>query len=180
VKIDTILLWGSTFIVVALIAFGFVILISTDDSPARSSTSATTKTSIAPSTLNRDQAEVSVNAAKERAVMERKNAVAEKNNAISASDLVRLYENNEVNADALNKGHLVVIKGTVERIGKDILDDPYVTLGEHDGIRSVQCTFTKADEPQLAKLSPGQTVYVKGIVHGLMMNVQVYVCKLLD
>jgi tRNA(Ile2) C34 agmatinyltransferase TiaS len=108
-------------------------------------------------------------------------ATTDKQNAISSTNLAALYNRNEISADAANKGHIVVVKGTVDRIAKDILDKPYITLRRIEGqITAVQCSFTKADEPRLALLSPGDKIYVKGSVKGKMINVLMDHCKVLD
>jgi L-lactate utilization protein LutC len=124
--------------------------------------------------MGRDRAEVAAKAA-------RKQAAIDKKDAVSALGLVALYESNEVNADTLAKGHLIVVEGTIDRIAKDIFNHPYVTVGRSKhGITSIQCAFSKEDEPQLAALIPGQHIYLKGTVKGKMMNVLMDGCKLLN
>jgi hypothetical protein len=103
-----------------------------------------------------------------------------KRSAISATELQSAYENNEVNADAQFKDKEVVVAGRVGRIAKDILDNPYITLGDSESnLGSVQCFFAESDEPLLATLSPGQRVYVRGRVDGKLMNVVVKDCSIL-
>lgn len=90
--------------------------------------------------------------------------------AISAADLYRAYENNEVAADNAYKGKLVAVTGKIESIGKDILDTSYVSLGIGKlSIGSVQCVFSR--EGGLGNLSKGQTVTITGRCEGKMMNV---------
>jgi hypothetical protein len=89
-----------------------------------------------------------------------------------ASQIVAEYEANEVAADGRYKGRTIVVSGTIETIGKDISDTPYVTLkgGEYE-FRSVQAFFEEKDLAQLAQLRKGQDVYIEGTCAGLMMNV---------
>ncbi len=86
---------------------------------------------------------------------------------VSAIDLYNAYNQNQVAADAKYKGNLVEMTGVIGSIGKDILNNPYVTLstGEYS-ILNVQCMFSQADESQLANLSSGQSVTLEGTVSG--------------
>jgi hypothetical protein len=48
---------------------------------------------------------------------------------LSANQLVKDYEANEVAADAKYKGLIVIVSGSIESIGKDIMDQAYVVIG---------------------------------------------------
>ena len=95
---------------------------------------------------------------------------------LTASQLYNAYENNEVAADNKYKGEIVLISGTIEDIGKDILDKPYITLVTGNILFNVQCYFEKSNEGQFASLSKGQRVKVKGVVDGKFGNVTVEDC----
>ena len=88
---------------------------------------------------------------------------------ISAPDLVAAYQENEVSADAEYKDKVVEVTGFVGSVGKDVIDDVYVTVndgGEYT-IISVQCYFE--DEAQIAKtaeLSEGDEVSIIGTCDG--------------
>lgn len=111
------------------------------------------------------------------AAVERANMIEERKNAtISAGDLVASYVNNEVAADNNFKGKNFYVEGYIENIGKDILDDIYVTLKSGDLIRSVQCYIE--DQDKVAQLRKGQKITVIGECNGLMMNVLMKNCKL--
>jgi hypothetical protein len=100
---------------------------------------------------------------------------------ISAQELVRMYEVNEVSADGHFKGIVLDVTGVVDKIGKDILDNPYVILkSSNDSFRArdVQAVFDKKDEAALSRLMPGQTVTVRGRNNGLMMNVILSGCEM--
>lgn len=111
------------------------------------------------------------------AAVERANMIEERKNAtISAGDLVSSYTSNEVAADNNFKGKKFYVEGYIESIGKDILDDIYVTLKSGDLIRSVQCYIE--DQDKVAQLRKGQKITVIGECDGLMMNVLMKNCKL--
>lgn len=97
---------------------------------------------------------------------------------VSPAELMSAYETNEVKADALYDGKKLRISGTVESIGKDILDDVYITFaGEEFSITSVQCYFSDdAQIQQVMELQEGDSVTVVGVCDGYFMNVCVNDC----
>jgi len=71
-----------------------------------------------------------------------------------------------------------MISGTIQDIGKDVMDDAYIIIGGSGFLDGVQCFFTKGQESSVARLSKGQRVSVKGQVTGKMGNVLVHTCSL--
>ncbi len=91
---------------------------------------------------------------------------------ILGSVLISSYQQNELAADQSYKGRQLLVRGKVGKIGKDILDTPYVTIDEEEyGFGAVQAFFSESDVPQLAQLRKGQMIEVTGTCDGLMMNV---------
>ena len=45
-------------------------------------------------------------------------------------------------ADAKYKGKVVIVSGTIQDIGKDIIDEAYIVIGGKGFLDGVQCTFT--------------------------------------
>jgi len=97
---------------------------------------------------------------------------------LSANQLYSEYNNNEVAADSKYKGKVIIVTGTIQDIGKDILDDAYIVIGGGGFLDGVQCTFTKGEQSSVARLSKRQQVRVKGKVAGKMGNVLVNKCSL--
>ncbi len=97
---------------------------------------------------------------------------------LSANQLYREYDSNEVAADAKYKGKVVVVSGSIQDIGKDIMDEAYIVIGGGGFLDGVQCTFTKGEQSSISRLSKGQQVRVKGEVAGKMGNVLVNKCSL--
>lgn len=96
---------------------------------------------------------------------------------LDAVDLIAIYDQNEVAADAECDGKLFAVNGVIRQIGKDILGDPYVALsGPKSGIFGVQCMFSDADSPALAKLLPGQKIKIAGVGGGKLGNVLMREC----
>lgn len=101
---------------------------------------------------------------------------------VTAVELSQAYDNNKVAADTKYKDKVVEVSGIVDSIGKDILDDPYVTLkGRSTSLFGVQCMFSRASEGELANLSKGQSITLKGRVDGeLIGNVLVRGCTIIN
>jgi len=93
--------------------------------------------------------------------------------AVSAERLLADYKTNEIAADEKYKGHLLEITGTVETIGKDVLDNMYVSLksGQEFDFRSVQCYFGQRFAARAASLQPGQRITIRGRCKGLFGTV---------
>lgn len=98
-----------------------------------------------------------------------------KNATVNANDLVGMYVDNEVNADNQVKGKKFYVEGKIGDIGKEIMDDIYITLESSDMMRSVQCFID--DKDLVAKLQKGQRITVFGKCEGLMMNVLMKDCQ---
>jgi hypothetical protein len=98
---------------------------------------------------------------------------------VTADQLASEYKSNEVAADAKYKGKVVIVSGTVQDIGKDVMDDAYIIIGGEKLLDSVQCFFTEGQQSSVARLSKGQHVRVKGEVGGKMIvNILVSKCTL--
>lgn len=91
--------------------------------------------------------------------------------------LLSEYKRNEISADEEFKGRRVRTTGSINRIAKDVLDHPYLTLGTgiQFEIPVAQCFLT--DSRSAAALSPGQRVTISGRVTGKSMNVLLDKCE---
>jgi hypothetical protein len=68
------------------------------------------------------------------------------------------------------------VSGVIRNIGKDIMGGAYIVIGGSGFLDGVQCTFTKSENPSVARLSKGESVTVKGQVGGKMGNVLLNKC----
>ena len=99
--------------------------------------------------------------------------------SVSAVQLAAEYKANEVAADGTYKGKIIEVTGAVDKIGKDILDQPYVSLSGGKGdLFGVQCVFAKHDLSKLSKLKKGQRVTAKCKGAGKMVSVSLKHCSL--
>lgn len=100
-----------------------------------------------------------------------------------ALDVIAYYNANKVAGDGAFKNKVVKVKGVVDRVGKDILNKAYVVVKptrEYRGLRSVQCFFADAHVSELASIRPGRQLVIFGTCKGLMMNVLMEDCAIME
>jgi hypothetical protein len=98
--------------------------------------------------------------------------------SVGSSQLVSEYMGNEVAADDKYKGSRIGVSGNVTKIGKSLLDSPYVVLGSADPLRQVHCSFDDDKKSGLAQLQIGSYVTIVGTCKGLSIDVQLDDCRL--
>ena len=97
---------------------------------------------------------------------------------LSANTLFKEYERNSVAADAKYEDKIVVVSGTIQDIGKDIMDTAYLVIGGSGFLDGVQCMLPRGQEGLVARVSKGQYVTLKGKVSGQTIgNVLVNNCS---
>jgi tRNA_anti-like len=99
---------------------------------------------------------------------------------ITPEKLYSDYEVNEVAADEKYIGKTVALTGTINDIGKNVLDKPYISF-EKGYLKSVTCYFSDDDVEQIASLEKGQTIIIVGNCRGLTLtNVVMVDCKIIE
>jgi hypothetical protein len=108
-------------------------------------------------------------------------APAETATPVPITKLLAEYKDNEVRADQEFKGRVVRVTGQVHSIKKS-LTGMYLTVGTGKPIEipQVQCDLNDENKSAAASLSKGQTVTVEGRVSGLMMNVFLKDCDVVQ
>ncbi|PIQ23469.1 hypothetical protein COW36_09220 [bacterium (Candidatus Blackallbacteria) CG17_big_fil_post_rev_8_21_14_2_50_48_46] len=98
---------------------------------------------------------------------------------VTASQIIKVYDNNKLKAEQEYKGKRFIIKGFVSSIGDDFLGNPYFTFGSGEQIEipSLQCLFKKKEADKLTKLNKGQPITVEGTIDDFSMNIIVRDCK---
>ena len=128
---------------------------------------------------NVEQSDLSQRQKDSIAQVEKQTEIAERKKiTFTAGDLIAAYEKNEVAADQNFKGQSFYITGYVDHVGKDILNDSYLTFKAGNDFRGVQCYVE--DQDVLAQLKPGQRITVYGECDGLSMNVQIKNAKIVE
>ncbi|MCQ4637174.1 hypothetical protein NE619_10595 [Anaerovorax odorimutans] len=100
---------------------------------------------------------------------------------IAPGDLLEKYEENEVKGDEIYAEKMMKLTGVIDDIGKDIMEDVYITFKVNDeySFTSVQCFFS--DDEQIKKvmdLKPGQKITIVGRCDGKFGNVLIKDCKI--
>ncbi|MFC6098362.1 hypothetical protein ACFPVY_17070 [Flavobacterium qiangtangense] len=96
---------------------------------------------------------------------------------ITAPDLYQAYEANEVSADEQYKGKKIAVTGTIGNIGKDVLDNPYVSL-EVGYLQSVNCYFSDENNKIISQLGKREKVTIIGKCKGFtLQNVVIQDCS---
>tara|TARA_A100001035_G_scaffold154461_1_gene121917 strand:- start:72 stop:509 length:438 start_codon:yes stop_codon:yes gene_type:complete len=105
-------------------------------------------------------------------------AVSTPDYVLTADTLFNAYDKNSVAADAKYEDKIVKVSGTVQSIGKDIMDTAYLVIGGSGFLDGVQCMLPRGQEGLVARVSKGQYVTLKGKVSGQIMgNVIVNNCS---
>lgn len=99
-----------------------------------------------------------------------------KKGPVIVSNLLKEYDENEVGADRKYKDKMMIYAGTVDRVAKDILGNPYVILrSNHPGIVARVLVYpakqAKTKFIDLAKLKPGDLIAIAAKCQGKSVNV---------
>jgi hypothetical protein len=99
---------------------------------------------------------------------------------MTAHELYAAYEANEVAADRQFKGKRIRVSGRIDRIAKDIMDTPFVTLESDGSIFSVQAMFKRnRDENAIAALATREQIAMSCEVSGKLGNVILRDCRII-
>lgn len=88
---------------------------------------------------------------------------------ISAINLYRAYQSNEVKADIDYKGQRLAVNGVIGKIEKDIFDYPLVMLNI-DGFNHVRAKFPKSQAAEIANLKQFDNVTLTCIGDGVVLS----------
>ena len=100
---------------------------------------------------------------------------------ITSKELSSEYDKNEVAADNKYKGKTVRVTGKVEDIGKDFMDEVYITMEGKDLFQGVQVYFDDSSgDEKAATLEKGQEVTIEGECDGMLINVQIIDANFVD
>lgn len=100
--------------------------------------------------------------------------------AVTAFDLWKAFDANEVAAEDQYKGKPIAVKGKIVLISTDAAGNPVVSLDAgQNGLARVNCVFDKKDRSTIAVLKKGQQVLIPGVCAGMVMR-QVFLkeCKI--
>lgn len=97
---------------------------------------------------------------------------------LTANKLYTAYDQNEVAADEKYKGKKLGVTGVIGDIGKDVFDEPYVSLNI-GYLQNINCYFDEDNNKVISKLRKGQRVTIIGECEGKSItNVILKDCEL--
>ena len=100
--------------------------------------------------------------------MDEKTPVEYSNPAVSitASQLYKIYEQNEPSADKKFKGKFVSVSGEIGSIGKDMIGKFNICLKTKNNLCGIQCFFDKAHKKNVVAQENGAYITITGRCDG--------------
>ena len=89
---------------------------------------------------------------------------------LSVSELTEAFTNDESKADSMYTGKVIQVSGPLRKM---IANDSTLILmmGDDKGPMGVSCYLEKSQIPKAENLAPGESITVKGICNGMLMDV---------
>jgi uncharacterized membrane protein YdfJ with MMPL/SSD domain len=104
---------------------------------------------------------------------------APKENKVTAKQLIKEFEDNEVKANKKYKDKKIKITGEVATIGQNSSDTYiHLTSGKILGLTNITCNLKNTEDGKAEKLNKGDNVAVVGIVKEMIWNITVNECEL--
>lgn len=88
---------------------------------------------------------------------------------ITAKDLSKAYDENELAADEKYKGKKLEVTGSIEDIA-ETMGNITVSLKGHDILKNVMCSFPEEEKGKVAKLKKGEKTTLVGIGDGKTLS----------
>lgn len=97
---------------------------------------------------------------------------------MTSSELYKAYEENEVSADEKYKGKKIAITGIIDNIGKDPMDNPYISFKENY-LQGITCYFSEKNIKDISQLNKGDKITIIGECRGFVLtNVIIRKCDI--
>jgi hypothetical protein len=100
--------------------------------------------------------------------------------SISAEQLYQEYEQDEAVSNQKYIDKIVQVKGTIAEMMKDENGAPVVVLRQTDAMAGVMCTLREDEADALASHKIGDEITVKGQCTGMLMDVVMNKCVLIQ
>lgn len=101
---------------------------------------------------------------------------------VTPDQICEEYDENEIAADEKYKGKLIRVSGYVEDVGKDVLDDMYISFKRNSEweFGTVQCYFSEKHANKLSGIKKGSQISIQGTGDGLFGNVFLRNCTIVE
>lgn len=100
--------------------------------------------------------------------------------SIASYQLCLEYRANEALANTKYKDKVLIVTGTINKIGKDYANKLYLSIDGFDAVSNTACFFDPAKVTELNKLRNGQTVTIKGTCSGMAGDVALQDCQIIS
>ncbi|NAS29346.1 hypothetical protein GTQ40_00025 [Flavobacteriaceae bacterium R38] len=99
--------------------------------------------------------------------------------SVSSKNLLANFNTNEVSANSTYVEKVIIVEGKIKKI--TYLNDRYTILlhGQNE-LSNIICDMSMSQFEDIKKLNPGQTVNIKGICKGYLMDVIMLNCILVN
>ena len=98
---------------------------------------------------------------------------------IKAVDLLKAFQQDEMAGNAKYVDKVLIVAGTVTGIQTDSSGQATVSLQTNDLLAAVTCSFYQ-DEEGVKKIKAGSAVHIKGVCTGMLTDVVLNKCSLVD
>jgi hypothetical protein len=98
---------------------------------------------------------------------------------VQATELYNAYVSDEVRADSLYLDKVLQVNGVVEKILANAQGEKVLML-ETPELFGISCSMDSSQQDKLQHIEAGTTVAIKGICHGMLMDVILVKCVLTD
>ena len=98
---------------------------------------------------------------------------------ITAADLVKAFQQDETAANTKYVDKVLMVSGTVTGMQTDSSGQATVSLQTNDPMAAVTCSFYQ-DDAGVKKIKAGSPVRIKGICTGMLMDVVLNKCSLVE
>ncbi|MFK7934042.1 MAG: hypothetical protein AB8G22_11085 [Saprospiraceae bacterium] len=99
---------------------------------------------------------------------------------ISATELFTQYEANETAGNKKYIDRIIDVTGEVAEISEDEDGSPVVILREADAFSGVLCTLKDSERDEVEDLKVGQQATIRGFCTGMLMDVVLNKCVVID
>ena len=98
--------------------------------------------------------------------------------SLQASELFNAYSSDEVKADSLYLNKVLQVQGVVEKILTHEQGITLVLAGAE--LFGVSCTLAESEKQKADQIKVGSTISLKGLCNGMLMDVVLVKCVLLE
>jgi hypothetical protein len=100
--------------------------------------------------------------------------------SMSAGELLAEFEANETEANAQYLNKVIEIRGSVQEMTETTEGGKVLILRDEEAMAGVSCAFEAKDAEKLASISLGDEIVARGVCAGMLIDVNLSRCVLID